>query len=59
MGSLQMRLERQKAKAEGTLVYKKAAARKLGISVAEYNRRMKRREKNLKEITGGNENGKG
>lgn len=59
MSGLQRKLERQKAKAEGTLVYKKVAARKLGISVAEYNLRMKRREKNLKEITGGNENGKG
>lgn len=59
MGGLRRKLERQKAKAEDTLVYKKVAARKLGISVSEYNRRMKRREKNLKEITGGNENGKG
>jgi hypothetical protein len=59
VGGLRRKLERQKAKAEDTLVYKKVAARKLGISVSEYNRRMKRREKNLKEITGGNENGKG
>lgn len=48
MSGLQRKLERQKAKAEGTLVYKKVAARKLGISVAEYNRRMKRREKKSK-----------
>lgn len=59
MSSFQRKLQRQKEKAEGTLVYKKVAARKLGISVAEYNRRMIRREKNLKELTGGNENGKG
>lgn len=59
MGSLARKLQRQKAKTEGTLEYKKVAARKLGISVSEYNRRMKRREKNLKEITGGSENGKG
>lgn len=59
MGSLARKLQRQKAKAEGTLEYKKVAARKLGISVSKYNRRMKRREKNLKEITGGSENGKG
>lgn len=59
MGNLARKLQRQKAKAEGTLEHKKVAARKLGISVAEYNRRMKRREKNLKEITGGSENGKG
>lgn len=59
MGSLARKLQRQKAKDEGTLEYKKVAARKLGISVSEYNRRMKRREKNLKEITGGSENGKG
>lgn len=48
MGGLARKLQRQKAKAEGTLEYKKVAARKLGISVSEYNRRMKRREKKSK-----------
>ncbi len=36
MGGLARKLQRQKAKAEGTLEYKKVAARKLGISVSEY-----------------------
>lgn len=59
MGSLTRKLQREKARAEGTLVHKKIIAKKLGISVSEYNRRMQRREKNLREINGGNENGKG
>lgn len=59
MGNLARKLQRQKAKAEGTLVHKKVVAKKLGISVAEYNRRMARREKNLNEFDGGIENGKG
>ena len=59
MGSLARKLQRQKARAEGNLVHKKVIAKKLGISVAEYNRRMERREKNLNEFDGGNENGKG
>lgn len=59
MGSLARKLQREKMRAEGTLEHKKIIARKLGISVSEYNERMKRREKNLKEINGGNEHGKG
>ena len=35
----------------GTLIHKKVVARKMGCkSVEEYNRRMARREKNLKEM---------
>lgn len=58
MGGITRKIQRQKAKAEGTLIYKKKVARKLGVPVAELNRRMKRREKNLKELNGGNDNGK-
>ena len=59
MGGIARKLQRQKAKADGTLIYKKKAARKLGCSVNELNKRLERREKNLKELTGGSENGKG
>lgn len=58
MSGLSRKLQRQKAKAEGTLVYKKKIAKKLGISVSEMDRRMKQREKNLIELNGGTENGK-
>lgn len=58
MSGLNRKLQRQKAKAEGTLVYKKKIAKKLGISVEELNNRLKRREKNLTELNGGTENGK-
>lgn len=58
MSGLARKLQRQKAKAEGTLIYKKKVARKLGVSVSEFDRRMKRREKNLQELNGGKENGK-
>ena len=58
MGNIARKLQRAKAKADGTLVQKKVAARKMGISVAEFNRRMERKEKNLREINGGNEDGK-
>lgn len=59
MSGLARKLQRQKAKADGTLIYKKKVAKKLGCTVSELNKRLERREKNLKEISGGNENGKG
>ena len=59
MSGLARKLQRQKAKADGTLIYKKKVARKLGCSVSELNKRLERREKNLKELAGGSENGKG
>ena len=59
MSGLSRKLQGQKAKSEGTLVYKKKVAKKLGISVAELDYRMKRREKNLNNFDGGTENGKG
>ena len=43
--------QRQIQKNNGTLLHKKVVARKMGCkSVEEYNRRMARREKNLKEM---------
>ena len=58
MSSLERKMKRQIQKDSGNLTYNKVVARKLGCSVSELKKRMKRREKNLKEITGGNENGK-
>ena len=57
MSSLQRKLQRQKAKQEGTLTHKKVIARKMGCSVPELNKRLKRREKNLRELEDNN-NGK-
>lgn len=50
MGNFTRKMERNKAKSEGTLIHKKALAKKFGCSVNELNKRLKRREKNLKEI---------
>lgn len=58
MSSLSRKMRRQIQKNNGELLHKKAIAKKLGCTVTELNERMERREKNLKEITGGNENGK-
>ena len=52
MSSLKRKLKRQIQKSNGTFTHKKAVARKMGISVSEYDRRMERREKNLKELEG-------
>jgi hypothetical protein len=43
-------MERAKAKQDGTLLYKKVLARKFGCSVPELNKRLKRRENNLKKL---------
>ena len=43
-------MQRKIQKNNGELEHKKVVARTLGISVSEYNRRMKRRDKNLKEM---------
>ena len=51
MSSFKRKMQRQIQKNNGTLLHKKVVARKMGCkSVEEYNRRMARREKNLKEI---------
>lgn len=54
MGSIKRKLERQKAKQDGTLLYKKVLARKFGCSVPELNKRLKRRENNLKKLEDNN-----
>jgi len=58
VSSLSRKMQRQIQKANGELTHKKVVARKLGCSVKELDKRMERREKNLKEITGGSNNGK-
>lgn len=50
-------MQRQIQKNNGELTYKKVIARKMGCSVPELNKRLKRREKNLKEMED-NHNGK-
>lgn len=50
MSSIKRQLKRQKSKQEGTFLYKKALAKKFGCSVAELNKRLKRREDNLKKL---------
>ena len=51
MSSFKRKMQRQIQKNNGTLLHKKVVARKMGRkSVEEYNRRMARREKNLKEM---------
>lgn len=50
MSSIKRKLKRQKAKQDGTLLYKKVLARKFGCSVPELNKRLKRREDNLKKL---------
>lgn len=50
MGSIGRKMKRQKQKNEGTLIHKKVIARKFGCSVPDLNKRLARREKNLKEL---------
>ena len=54
MSSLKRTMQRQLQKNNGTLTHKKAIAKKMGISVSEYDRRMERREKNLREMEDNN-----
>lgn len=55
MSSIKRKMERSKAKQDGTLLYKKVLARKFGCSVPELNKRLKRRENNLKKLEGKND----
>lgn len=57
MSGLKRKMQRQIQKNNGALTYKKVIARKMGCSVPELNKRLKRREKNLKEMED-NQNGK-
>ena len=54
MSNIKRKLQRQIQKNNGELTHKKAVAKKMGISLAEYERRMERREKNLREMEGNN-----
>ena len=45
-------MQRQIQKNNGTLTHKKVIAKKMGITVAELDERLARREKNLKELEG-------
>ena len=54
MNFLKRKIQRQIQKNNGELTHKKVVAKKMGISVSEYDRRMERREKNLKEMEDGN-----
>lgn len=59
MSSISRKLKRQIQKNNGTLLHKRVLARKMGCkSVEEYNRRMERRERNLREMMEDNNNGK-
>ena len=50
MSSIERKLKRQRQKNKGELIHKKVIARKMGCSVPELNKRLKRREKNLREM---------
>lgn len=54
MSNLSRKMQRQIQKNKGTLTHKKAVAKKMGISLSEYNKRMERREKNLKMMEDNN-----
>lgn len=50
MSGIARKQKRQKSKQDGTFLYKKVLARKFGCSVPELNKRLKRREENLKKL---------
>ena len=50
MGSLTRKIQRKIQKDNGTLVHKKVVAKKMGITVNEYNKRMQERERKLKRL---------
>ena len=50
MSSIKRKLKRHIQKSNGDLVHKKAVAKKLGCTLSELEKRMERREKNLREI---------
>lgn len=43
-------LKRQRKKSNGTLLHKKALANKLGCTLSELDKRLEKREKNLKDM---------
>jgi hypothetical protein len=50
MSSIQRKLSRGSKKNNGTLTHKKKVARKLGCSLTELDKRLKRRENNLRKL---------
>lgn len=50
MSGLNRKIQRQIQKNNGELTCKKVIARKMGCSVSELNKRLKRRENNLKKM---------
>ena len=58
MSNIKRKLKRQIQKSNGELVHKKAVAKKMGCTLSELEKRMERRERNLREITGGKYNGR-
>ena len=52
MSGLKRKMQRQIQRNNGELTHKKVIARKMGCSVPELNKRLKRREKNLREMEG-------
>lgn len=50
MSNIARKMKRQIQKNNGELTHKKVIARKMGCSVSDLNKRLKRREKNLKEM---------
>ena len=50
MSSLRRKLQRQQQKNDGTFIYKKSVARKMGCSVAELNERIAIRKQKLKAL---------
>ena len=50
MSSLERKLQRQIQKNNGTLTHKKVLAKKLGCTLAELDRRLAKREENLRQM---------
>lgn len=50
MSGIKRKMQRQIQKNNGELTYKKVIARKMGCSVSELNKRLKRREEKLKKM---------
>ena len=50
MSNIERKLKRKIQKNNGELNYKKVLAKKLGCTVSELDKRMERREKNLREM---------
>ena len=54
MSSLKRKLQRQIQKNNGTLTHKKVLAKKLGCSLADLDKRLAKREENLRQMEDNN-----